>query len=123
MPDVFSSIVRSLLIAPLLVFAIIPLGHSQDQAVVARRLTFDTASIKPSSTNRPWPTVSAIKNGRVAAKNVTAKLLVTIAFKVDGFAVSGGPKCLDSDQFDLEAKAVTSLALGANSRNVTVRSA
>jgi hypothetical protein len=45
MTDVFS-IVRPLLITPLLVFAIIPLGRSQDQAVVARRLSGDHSLVE-----------------------------------------------------------------------------
>jgi len=43
--------------------------------------------------------------GRVSARNVTLKLLIAEAHHIYDFQISGGPKWLDADRFDVEAKA------------------
>jgi len=65
--------------------------------------TFAVASIKVASPDargyslRPLP-------GRLSAENVTLKQLIAEAWNVYDFQVSGGPKWVDSERFDVEAK-------------------
>jgi uncharacterized protein (TIGR03435 family) len=60
------------------------------------------ASIKPSEGTEAggfW-----ITPGRFLARNVTARLLIAIAYGVQPFEVSGGPPWVDIHHFDVEAK-------------------
>jgi uncharacterized protein (TIGR03435 family) len=65
---------------------------------------FDAASIKPAKAGvrgysiRPLP-------GRLSASNTTLGQLVAEAYHVYDFQVSGGPKWLNTDRYDIEAKA------------------
>jgi uncharacterized protein (TIGR03435 family) len=43
--------------------------------------------------------------GGVEGQNVVLKLLLNYAYGVDGFNISGGPGWIDSERFDLQAKA------------------
>ena len=64
---------------------------------------FEVASIKPAKAGargfsiRPLP-------GRVSAENVTLKLLIGEAYHVQDFQISGGPRWVDVDRYDVEAK-------------------
>ena len=72
------------------------------QTVQLPDTAFDVASIKPARPEargysiRPFP-------GRLSAENVTLKLLIAEAYHVYDFQVSG-PKWIDSERYDLEAK-------------------
>lgn len=65
---------------------------------------FDAASIKPAQSGargysiRPQP-------GRLTTQNTTLKQLIAAAYHVYDYQVSGGPKWVDTDHFDVEAKA------------------
>jgi uncharacterized protein (TIGR03435 family) len=48
-----------------------------------------------------------ITPGRVLGRNVTARQIVLEAYRLKSYQLSGGPRWLDSDRFDLEAKAET----------------
>jgi uncharacterized protein (TIGR03435 family) len=65
---------------------------------------FDVASVKPNKSGgaggvRTTP-------GRIVGINTTAKMLIREAFNVRSYQISGGPGWLESDRFDLEAKAM-----------------
>ncbi len=83
----------------------------QSPAVQAPGAAFDAASIKPA---RPGARGYSIRplSGRLSAENVTLKLLISEAYKVHDFQVSGGPKWIDSDRYDVEAKAGGDTPLG-----------
>jgi uncharacterized protein (TIGR03435 family) len=65
---------------------------------------FEVATIKPNVSGarnrmiRPSP-------GRLSVFNMTLKDLVRYAYQVPDFQVSGGPGWINSDQYDIEAKA------------------
>ena len=65
---------------------------------------FDAASIKPAKPGvrgfsiRPLP-------GRLSASNTTLAMLVGEAYHVYEFQISGGPKWISTDRYDIEAKA------------------
>jgi uncharacterized protein (TIGR03435 family) len=84
------------------VIAVPPAG-AQAQAA-APRPAFDVASVKPTTSTEYWTTVAPLKNGRLSARNITVKYLIGMAYKIDASRISGGPKWLDSDRFDIEAK-------------------
>lgn len=64
---------------------------------------FEAAAIKPSkdaSGGVHWDT----EPGRINLRGATLKGLITIAYHVKDFQVAGGPKWLDGDRFDINAK-------------------
>ena len=67
-------------------------------------LAFDSASIKPAKAGvrgysiRPLP-------GRLSISNTPLRKLIAAAWHVYDFQVSGGPKWIDQDAYDIEAKA------------------
>ncbi|HXB67127.1 MAG TPA: TIGR03435 family protein [Candidatus Acidoferrales bacterium] len=69
-----------------------------------RAQVFDTASIKPAKAGvrgysiRPLP-------GRLSTSNTTLGMLVAEAYHVYDFQISGGPKWINTDRYDIEAKA------------------
>ena len=67
---------------------------------------FDVASIKSSVTSNYWYSVSSMKNahGRLVATNITLRQLLTLSYGVSPFAITSGPKWIDSDRFDVDAK-------------------
>jgi len=65
---------------------------------------FDVVSVKPSQSTNYWATLAPMKNGRFSGRNVTLKLLLSIANKLDEARILGGPGWLESDRFDVEAK-------------------
>jgi uncharacterized protein (TIGR03435 family) len=78
---------------------------------------FEVADIKPSA---PDPTGGTgivprpdIKNGRLYVPGITLKNLIVIAWDINGDdLLSGAPKWLDEDKFDILAKAPAGVALG-----------
>lgn len=67
---------------------------------------FDVASVKPSVSTNYWYTVSPMKNahGRLVATNITLKQLLEVSYGVPSLTIIGGPKWVDSDRFDVDAK-------------------
>jgi uncharacterized protein (TIGR03435 family) len=65
---------------------------------------FDAASIKPNKSGARAGGVRAMP-GRIVGSNATAKMLLQEAFNVKSYQVSGGPGWIESDRFDIEAKA------------------
>jgi uncharacterized protein (TIGR03435 family) len=66
---------------------------------------FDAASIKPAAPGTRGYSIRPLGN-RLSAQNVTLKMLIGEAYHVYNFQISGGPKWIDSDRYDIEAKAV-----------------
>jgi uncharacterized protein (TIGR03435 family) len=68
---------------------------------------FDVASVKVNASgpagSRFLPT-----RGTIDGRNVVLKLLLNYAYGVEGFNISGGPGWIDSDRFDVQAKAPSS---------------
>jgi len=86
-------------------FAIVPVcvsGAVYAQAPVASQ--FEVAAIRPSNAD---PNSSGINtgNGRLNAVNVTLKRCIMGAYAVGPNQVLGGPDWLDSDRFDITARA------------------
>jgi uncharacterized protein (TIGR03435 family) len=86
---------------------------------------FDVAEIKPAVPPPPGPNPNnqqraQIKNGRIYIPGITLKNLVTVAWDINGDEMLiNAPKWMDSDKFDVIAKAPANVALGelTQSRN------
>ncbi len=68
---------------------------------------FEVASVRINNSGLPSGSLSGTDKSRFAATNITLKLLLTMAYQVRDFQVIGGPAWLNSDRFDLAAKAET----------------
>jgi hypothetical protein len=65
--------------------------------------SFEVASVKSSpqdsrTETRRWP------GWRFTASGVTLRALIQRAYEVQDFQIVGGPKWMDNDRFDIEAK-------------------
>jgi uncharacterized protein (TIGR03435 family) len=65
---------------------------------------FDAASIKPAQAGARGYSIRPLP-GRLSISNTPLRLLIASAYRVYEFQVSGGPKWLDSERYDIEAKA------------------
>jgi bla regulator protein blaR1 len=77
--------------------------------------SFEVASIKHDHSQADHSGANLIRVGgpdasRWTASNLTAKMLVTFAYNIKDFQVSGGPSWINSDRFDIDAKVEDSLA-------------
>jgi uncharacterized protein (TIGR03435 family) len=75
---------------------------------------FDAAEIKPSAPAPPGRGGGAaeIKNGRVILPGITLQNLIAVAWDINPSELIGSPKWLNSDRFDVIAKAPEGVALG-----------
>ena len=70
------------------------------------RLTFEVASIKPSKPGQRFGGIKPLPGGQAyTAKNIPVKLMIGLMYKVPLRQITGGPGWLDSDLYDIEAKA------------------
>lgn len=67
---------------------------------------FDAAEVRPSKPGGAQNNEHS-QNGRLYLEGFTLKALISMAFEVEDDAVVGGPKWLDTDRFDVIAKAGT----------------
>ena len=66
---------------------------------------FEVASIKPNATNDHRVMMRMAPGGRVNMSGVTVRQLISQAFNVRDFQISGGPSWIGSDAWDIQAKA------------------
>jgi uncharacterized protein (TIGR03435 family) len=71
----------------------------------APRPEFEVASIKPNTSGNNMISMRPPVGGRFTATNVRLKMLVELAYNVKSFEISGGPGWIDSDGYDINAKA------------------
>src|SRR5262249_46279049 len=83
---------------PILMFAAVVLP------MIGQPQSFDAASIKPSKSAEDGTSWHS-RTGYLVMKNQPLRRLVAIAYGINEDQVSGGPKWVDSDRFDIEARA------------------
>ncbi len=66
---------------------------------------FEVASIKPNRANDRIVTISVGPGGRFAARGYTLQLLIQRAYGVMGWNISGVPRWIDADRYDISATA------------------
>ena len=70
-----------------------------------KRAEFEVASVKPNTSGNMMVMIRPPAGGRFTATNARLRMLVALAYNVRNFEISGGPGWLDTDGFDIEAKA------------------
>jgi uncharacterized protein (TIGR03435 family) len=71
--------------------------------------SFEVASIKPNHSGEMRFFMSW-QPGRFTANGMTVRFLITAAYDVHDFQVSGGPGWINSDRYDIDAKELDSVA-------------
>jgi uncharacterized protein (TIGR03435 family) len=71
---------------------------------VAQQPAFEVASVKPSVSGDPGPHYRSF-SPTVRVEGTTLKDLLTVTYDVQEFRISGGPSWINSDRYDIEAKA------------------
>ena len=66
--------------------------------------TFEVASIRPAAHPTPAGGISALPGGGIRVESMTLKALVAFAWRLQSFQVTGGPRWLDSEYYDIVAK-------------------
>ncbi len=83
--------------------------------IPARAQSFEVASIKPSqppSGDRQFTGFQTPGGGRLNTFNTSLRMLITFAYNVKDFQLSGGPGWANSETYDLTAKAEDNAAPG-----------
>jgi uncharacterized protein (TIGR03435 family) len=65
---------------------------------------FDVASIRPAVHPVPPGGINALPGGGIRVENMTLKAFIAFAWRLQPFQVSGGPRWVDSEYFDIVAK-------------------
>lgn len=76
-------------------------AQSQPEAAAA----FEVASIKPAKPGIRGFSINPLPGGRFTTSNTTLRMLISEAYHLYDFQVSGGPNWLDSYRVDIQAKA------------------
>lgn len=66
---------------------------------------FEVASVKPNKSGEPFIRFGMQPGGRFNAINVPLRELIRFAYNVQPFQIEGGPGWINSDRFDVTAKA------------------
>jgi uncharacterized protein (TIGR03435 family) len=75
------------------------------QAPGAARPSFEVASIKPSDPGQPGSSIMNQPGGRMVIRKMPFRALMTFAYGVRDFQISGGPGWATTDFWDMEARA------------------
>lgn len=95
------SIRFSFLVLPCLVFTALAQGLPSD----IDKLQFEVASVKPNKTGDPNSALRLQPGGRIVATNVALRLLIRNLYNVQADQIVGAPDWIESERFDIEAKA------------------
>jgi uncharacterized protein (TIGR03435 family) len=83
--------------------AVLPQTNAQTPAA---RPQFEVASVKPNTSGTMMVRIMAPPNGgRLTVTNASLKMLITYAYKVRNFELSGGAGWMNSERYDVAAKA------------------
>jgi bla regulator protein blaR1 len=71
----------------------------------AQKPKFDVASIKPTDPAQRGISIQNTVGGRLVTRGVPLRLLMTYAYNLRDFQISGGPDWIATDRWDIEARA------------------
>ena len=74
-------------------------------AIAQTRPEFEIASIKPAAPDEHATVIAMPPGGRLEIVNMTLKAMLENAYGIQPFQISGGPGWLDSDHYDISARA------------------
>jgi uncharacterized protein (TIGR03435 family) len=93
---------RSFMLAAFVIAAAASLSTAQ----APPRLTFEVATIRPSQPGLTGGGIKPLPGGDgYIAQNVPVRLMISLMYQVPMRQIVGGPEWLDSDHYDIEAKA------------------
>ena len=92
------------LAGPVVVGMLTPPLRAQSPVVPPDRPVFDVASIKPNKANNLADLEFGVGDGQGGGKDVTLKILIGLAYRLQQFQISGGPSWASSERFDVEGK-------------------
>jgi len=95
----------------ILVLLVVATGFAQTAA-------FDVVSIKPAPPDAGERSLSEFPGPRLTTNNATLRMLVMFAYKMMPDQISGGPSWVESDGFDVDAKASNPKATPAQLRQM-----
>jgi uncharacterized protein (TIGR03435 family) len=72
---------------------------------------FDVASLKPNNSGRPGFSIAPLPGGKLDAANISLKRLIAVAYSVTDFQIYGEIDWLESQRYDMTARAATPAAL------------
>lgn len=81
-----------------------PRSLAQSTASDKADLKFEVASIKPADPDSRNSGIRVIPGGGLQLTNIPLRMLVTFAYNVQRFQVSGGPDWIDKEKYDILAK-------------------
>ncbi len=90
-------------------------------AAIAHAQTFDVASIKPHPGGITYSADPSVKGNRVTATASTLLDMITTAYHVRYDQISGGPSWINSEHYDLDARADGSAAINAEQMRVMLQ--
>ncbi len=82
-----------------------PVLAAQTSAAAEPLLAFEVASIKPSDPAERGTMIQFAPGGRLVVKNAPLKSLITLAYDLQDFQISGGPAWVSTARYDVTAKA------------------
>jgi uncharacterized protein (TIGR03435 family) len=85
----------------------------------AAQVKFEVASIKPSAPDTLGTFNRFLPGGRLRITGATLQFLIELAYDVRPFQISGGPKWIDTDRFDIDARLTTSDATPSTNPELT----
>jgi len=98
-----------LLMAPAaLLLGLVRTPQAQAQAQPATRLEFEVASIKPPNPTGDRGTNMSTDGGTLKMHNASLKFCILVAYGVQNYLTEGGPKWIDTDRYEITAKAAGS---------------
>jgi hypothetical protein len=74
--------------------------------------TYEVASVKPNKSGDMGIRIGIAPGGRFTVTNASLVDILRTAFGIQNFQVVGGPDWIDSDRFDIVAKASTDFPVG-----------
>src|SRR5437660_9036007 len=75
------------------------------QGAAQTKPSFEVATVKPSASADNRVAILGQPGGRFVATNASLKMLMTAAYRVRDFQISGGPNWIATDRWNIEAKA------------------
>ncbi len=90
-----------------IVFGIVTAPASKAQQTADPSVAFEVASIKPTEETGHSMNLNRAPGGRFSTRNTGLKMLMTFAYDVRPHQISGGASWIDSEGFDIVAKAET----------------
>ena len=97
-----------LAVPAILALASLATGPQSKAQPPAPRPEFEVASVKPNTSGTNMVMIRPPAGGRFTATNARLKMLIALAYNVQNFEISGGPAWINSDGYDIEARAADS---------------